>query len=56
MWPHFLKGKMTVILGDKEYILCEGDSIRFKSTTPHRFVNRSNETAISVWAMTGRVL
>lgn len=51
-----LKGKMTVILGDKEYILEEGDSIRFKSTIPHRFFNHSNETSISIWAMTGRVL
>ncbi|WP_243291584.1 XRE family transcriptional regulator [Bacillus sp. FJAT-47783] len=53
---YMLKGNMTVILGDEEYILNEGDSIRFKSTVPHRFFNHSNETAISIWAMTGRVL
>ncbi|MCM3568103.1 helix-turn-helix domain-containing protein [Neobacillus mesonae] len=53
---YILKGKMTVILGDKEYILHEGDSIRFKSAIPHRFFNHSEETAISIWAMTGRIL
>ena len=53
---YVVKGEMTIVLGDAEYILFEGDSIRFKSTTPHRFFNHSKETAISVWAMTGRVL
>lgn len=51
-----LKGEMTIFLGDQEYILREGDSIRFKSTTPHRFFNHTDETVISIWAMTGRVL
>ncbi|GIN87458.1 transcriptional regulator [Heyndrickxia sporothermodurans] len=53
---YILQGKMTVILADKEYVLSEGDSIRFKSTIPHRFFNHSTETTISIWAMTGRVL
>ena len=53
---HVIKGEMTIILGEEEYILREGDSIRFKSTTPHRFFNHSNETVTSIWAMTGRVL
>jgi len=53
---YVVKGEMTIVLGDAEYIMYEGDSIRFKSTTPHRFFNHSKETAISVWAMTGRVL
>ncbi|GEN83781.1 transcriptional regulator [Sporosarcina luteola] len=53
---YVVKGEMTIVLGDVEHILYEGDSIRFKSATPHRFFNHSQETAISVWAMTGRVL
>ncbi|WP_342515032.1 XRE family transcriptional regulator [Sporosarcina sp. FSL K6-1522] len=53
---YVIKGEMTIILGEEEYILREGDSIRFKSTTPHRFFNHSSETATSIWAMTGRVL
>ena len=51
-----IKGEMTIILDDQEILLQEGDSIRFKSTTPHRFVNHTDETTISIWAMTGRVL
>ena len=53
---YVLQGEMTIVLGDVEYILYEGDSIRFKSMTPHRFFNHTEETTISVWAMTGRVL
>lgn len=47
-----IKGKLIVVLGDKEYELSEGDSISFESTIPHRFVNPSDETSISIWAMT----
>ena len=36
---YVVKGEMTIVLGDAEYILYEGDSIRFKSSTPHRFFN-----------------
>ncbi|MEK5067083.1 helix-turn-helix domain-containing protein [Sporosarcina sp. FSL K6-1508] len=50
------QGEMTIVLGNQEIILHEGDSIRFNSSTPHRFFNHSKETAISIWAMTGRVL
>lgn len=53
---YVLHGEMTIVLGEDEHILYEGDSIRFKSTTPHRFFNHTDETAVSVWAMTGRVL
>ncbi|WOV86651.1 XRE family transcriptional regulator [Sporosarcina oncorhynchi] len=53
---YVLQGEMTIVLGDDEHILYEGDSIRFKSMTPHRFFNHTDETTISVWAMTGRVL
>lgn len=51
-----LTGEMTIVLGEEEYILREGDSIRFKSATPHRFVNHTDRVATSIWAMTGRVL
>ncbi|MCJ0930007.1 XRE family transcriptional regulator [Virgibacillus halodenitrificans] len=53
---HVLRGEMTVILRDEEYILQEGDTIRFNSNTPHRFLNHTEETAVSVWAMTGRIV
>lgn len=53
---HVLKGEMTIVLGDKQHILHEGDTIRFNSNVPHRFLNHTDETAISIWAMTGRTL
>lgn len=46
-----IKGELTVVLGDEEYILHEGDSIHFDSTIPHRFLNHTNESSISIWAM-----
>lgn len=51
-----MKGEMTIIFENEEVRLKEGDSIRFKSTIPHRFFNHTDETAVSIWAMTGRVL
>lgn len=47
-----VKGKIKVILGDEEYILEEGDSIRYKSTIPHVFENIGEEPSVSYWAMT----
>lgn len=47
-----LKGTLKVKLGDKEYILEEGDSISFQSTIPHRYINIGAEESVSVWAMT----
>lgn len=48
-----LEGEMTIHLNGQSHVLKEGDSIRFKSTVPHRFFNHSEERAVSVWAMTG---
>lgn len=47
-----IKGRLKVKLGDKEYLLDEGDSIYFNSTTPHRYINDSDDECISIWAMT----
>ncbi|WP_445487589.1 helix-turn-helix domain-containing protein [Niallia sp. 03133] len=47
-----LKGELTVALGEEEIHLKEGDSIHFLSTTPHRYLNRGKETAVSIWVMT----
>lgn len=51
-----MEGEVTVILNHEEILLQQGDSIRFKSSIPHRLVNHSNKTSVSLWAMTGRVL
>ena len=47
-----LKGKLKVVIENKEYVLEEGDSIAFKSNVPHRYENASDEECVSVWAMT----
>ncbi|WP_231571214.1 cupin domain-containing protein [Gordoniibacillus kamchatkensis] len=48
---YILQGEMKVILGGQEIYLYEGDSICFPSTTPHRYVNTGDKTALSIWAM-----
>lgn len=42
---YVLKGQIVVTLQDKEYILDEGDCIRFNPEIPHKFENRTNEQA-----------
>ncbi|WP_057776289.1 helix-turn-helix domain-containing protein [Cytobacillus dafuensis] len=50
-----LEGSLTVILGDEEFYLEEGDSIYFNSLTPHRFLNNSSNRSLSIWAMSKNV-
>jgi len=47
-----IQGQLLVKLGDKEYILNEGDSIRINSTNPHRYINNGDIKSISIWAIT----
>lgn len=47
-----LQGKLLVKLGEKEYILEEGDSIRIDSAIPHRYINIGDITSVSIWAIT----
>lgn len=47
-----IKGTLKIKLGEREYILEEGDSISFPSTTPHRYINVGEGESISIWAMT----
>ncbi len=49
---YVIKGELTVQLGNKQYVLQEGDSIYFDCTTPHKYVNNGKEDCVSVWAMT----
>lgn len=46
------KGDLEVILDGERYHLKEGDSIRFDSSIPHRFINSGDITSISYWVMT----
>lgn len=47
-----LQGELTVLWGDQEFHLQEGDSIYFASSIPHRFKNPCSQESVSVWAMT----
>ena len=47
-----LKGTLTLLLDGKEYRLYEGDSVYFRSTIPHKYLNTDKEDCVSVWAMT----
>ena len=47
-----LKGTLTLLLDGKEYRLNEGDSVYFRSTIPHKYLNNDTEDCVSVWAMT----
>lgn len=49
---YVMKGILKVHLGDKVYVLSEGDSISFNSTIPHYFENAGEGKCISIWAMT----
>lgn len=44
-----LSGTLNVTLQFEDYILNEGDSIAFPSTTPHRLWNGGEVPAVSVW-------
>lgn len=47
-----LEGEMVVRIRDQEIVLDEGDSITFKSTEPHKYLNRSDKRCVSIWSMT----
>lgn len=49
---YIVKGKMKVILENKEYILEEGDSFYFNSKIPHVYENYGYKECILVCAMT----
>ncbi len=47
-----LEGKIKFILGKKEFIMDNGDSICFDSAEPHKFVNIDKKKAIVLWVIT----
>lgn len=46
-----IKGKLTVILGDQNHILEEGDSVFFQCTTPHGLQNNGSVEVQAVWVL-----
>ncbi len=47
-----LKGRVHLWVEDEEFVLEEGDSLTFESIRRHRVVNREQETAILISAVT----
>jgi transcriptional regulator with XRE-family HTH domain len=47
-----ISGRMEISIGDDEFTLEAGDSIRFDSTKPHWFRNSSSEQCVAVWVNT----
>lgn len=47
-----LNGKIDLWLGDRHFLLEEGDSFAFPSTTPHRYRNAGETEAVVIWAIT----
>lgn len=46
---YVIKGKVRLILDQKEYIAKEGDSLYFDSSIPHRWENSWSETVEGIW-------
>ena len=46
-----LEGELVVQLSQQEFILCEGDSIVFDSTTPHRLTNKGGQPMRALWVV-----
>lgn len=45
-------GAMTLWIREEKFVLREGDSFRFKSTTPHRFESASDGITKVLWVIT----
>ncbi len=49
---YVIRGKLKVCIEDREYILGEGDSLYFKCSRPHNFMNAGEGKLILVLAVT----
>ncbi len=47
-----MQGTFKLWVGEHSFVLQEGDSFSFPSTTPHRYENTGTEEAIVIWAIT----
>lgn len=48
-------GELVMQLGDVERTLAPGDAVSFRSSTPHRFRNDGDVTAIGIWVVIDNV-
>jgi transcriptional regulator with XRE-family HTH domain len=49
---YILQGVLRLWHGDTYYDLYPGDSIHFRSTTPHMMENRSDQPVVALWLVT----
>ncbi len=47
-----IKGRLRVWVGEEEHVMREGDSLYFKSSMPHRWVNDAKKDALAIWVNT----
>ncbi len=47
-----LQGRFELWVGERHFLLRQGDSFAFPSTTPHRYRNPGRSRALVVWAIT----
>jgi transcriptional regulator with XRE-family HTH domain len=47
-----LEGKARIQVGEVSYILEKGDSLRYKSSLPHRVSNAADQTFRAIWVIT----
>jgi mannose-6-phosphate isomerase-like protein (cupin superfamily)/DNA-binding XRE family transcriptional regulator len=48
-------GELVMQLGDVERTLAPGDAVTFRSSTPHRFRNDGDVTAVGIWVVIDNV-
>jgi len=46
-----LQGSVRVIVGEREYVLQQGDSLTYQSSEPHWFENIGRGDAIAIWVV-----
>ena len=47
-----ISGRLEVWVGDKHFVLEEGDSFAFESSLPHRYRNPGRTKTVVIWAIT----
>jgi transcriptional regulator with XRE-family HTH domain len=47
-----LSGQLEMWIGDKHFVLAQGDSFTFPSSLPHRYCNPGTTETVVVWAIT----
>lgn len=52
---YVLQGRLTMRIGEKDYVLEPGDGIHFSAETRHGWENRGAEPVLALWIVTPRI-